>query len=247
MTTIERSAATHPASMTPRKIALVAGAFYVLSFVSIPTLTLYSQVHDADFITSAASETPVIIGGILEVIVALACIGTAIALFPVLKRHGEARALGFVAARVTEGTAILIGVASLLTIVALKRAGAGTDALTTGQALVAFYDATFLLSQGLIPAANALLLGTLLYQSRLVPRALPLIGFVGAFLLVASGAGTLLGLWDRVSPIVAIAALPIAVWEFSLGIYLIVKGFKTAPDTTHPVGVGTRPTPEAVA
>jgi hypothetical protein len=132
---------------------------------------------------------------------------------------------------VTEATAILIGVASLLTIVALRRAGAGPDALITGQALIAFYDANFLLSQGLIPAVNAVLLGSLLYQSRLVPRMLPLIGFIGAALLVASDAGTLFGLWDRVSPIVAIAALPIAVWEFSLGIYLIIKGFKPSPAT----------------
>jgi hypothetical protein len=223
MTTIDQT--TTPT--TSLKTARLAGAFYLLSFVSIPTLALYGQVHDTDFITSAASETPVVIGGILEVVVAFACIATAVTLFPVLKRHGETRALGFVAARVTEGTAILVGVASLLTIVALKRAEAGADASATGQALVAFYDSNFLLSQGLIPAANALLLGTLLYQSRLVPRVLSLIGFAGAILLVASGAGTLFGLWDRVSPVVAIAALPIAVWEFSLGVYLVVKGFKT--------------------
>ena len=123
--------------------------------------------------------------------------------------------------------AILIGVASLLTIVALKRAEAGADASTTGQALVAFYDSTFLLSQGLIPAANALLLGTLLYQTRLVPRVLPMIGFVGAALLVASDLGTLFGAWDRLSPVVAVAALPIAVWEFSLGVYLVVRGFRS--------------------
>ncbi|MBN9112414.1 MAG: DUF4386 domain-containing protein [Pseudonocardia sp.] len=226
------------ADPTVRRTARIAGGFYLLSFVSIPTLILYSRIHDPEFITSAASQTPVVIGGILEIVVALACIGTAVALYPALRTHGPARALGFVAARVTEGTAILVGVAALLTVLALKRAGAGADTLTTGHALVAFYDANFLLSQGLIPAANALLLGTLLYQTRLVPRALPVIGFVGAGMLVASDIGTLLGIWDRVSPIVAIAAIPIAVWEFSLGIYLMVKGLRApqAPDTSTAAG-----------
>src|ERR1700754_4043279 len=105
MTTVDQT--TAPA--TSLKTARLAGAFYLLSFVSIPTIALYGEVHDADYITSAASETPVVIGGILEVVVAFACIATAVTLFPVLKPYGETRALGFVAARVTEGTAILVG------------------------------------------------------------------------------------------------------------------------------------------
>ncbi|WP_262282963.1 DUF4386 domain-containing protein [Micromonospora sp. MA102] len=214
-----------------RRTSLVAGGFYVLTFVSIPTVGLYGAVHDADYIVGTTSETPVVIGGVLEVIVALACIGTAVALYPVVKRQGEARALSFIGARVLEAAGIFVGVASLLTVVALRRAGAGTDALVTGQALVAFYDSIFLISQGFLPAVNALLLGSLLYQSRLVPRILPVLGLLGAPLLVVSDAGVLFGLWDRLSPVAAIAAIPIAVWEFSLGVYLIVKGFRTSPVT----------------
>ncbi|QLQ38226.1 DUF4386 domain-containing protein [Micromonospora robiginosa] len=213
-----------------RKTSLVAGGFYVLTFSSIPTVALYRPVRDADFLTSTASETPVVVGGVLEVIVALACVGTAVALFPVLKRHGEARALGFVAARVVEAAGILVGVASILTIVGLRRAGAGAEAPVTGQALVALYDSMFLLSQSLIPAVNALLLGSLLYRSRLVPRVLPLLGLVGAPLLVASDAGVLFGAWDRLSPVTAVGALPIAAWEFSLGVYLTVRGLRPARD-----------------
>ncbi|PTA43306.1 DUF4386 domain-containing protein [Micromonospora sp. RP3T] len=215
-----------------RKTSLVAGGCYVLTFASIPTLTLYAPVREADYLVGSTSETPVVAGGVLEVIVALACIGTAVALFPVLRRQGEARALGFVAARVLEAGGIFVGVASLLTVVALRRAGAGADALVTGQALVALYDSMFLLSQSLIPAVNALLLGSLLYQSRLVPRVLPLLGLAGAPLLVAADLGVLFDLWDRLSPVTAVAALPIAVWEFSLGVYLIVKGFRPAPLAT---------------
>ncbi|MFG1675579.1 DUF4386 domain-containing protein [Micromonospora sp. NPDC049282] len=216
-----------------RKTSLVAGGFYVLTFISIPTVALYGPVRDADYIVGTTSETPVVVGGVLEVIVALACIGTAVALFPVVRRQGEARALGFVAARVLEAAGIFVGVASILTIVGLRRAGVGADALLTGQALVTLYDSMFLLSQSLIPAVNALLLGSLLYQSRLVPRLLPVLGLIGAPLLVASDVGVLFDLWDRLSPVTAVAALPIAVWEFSLGVYLIVKGFR--PEQ-HPAG-----------
>ncbi|MGC5384993.1 DUF4386 domain-containing protein [Micromonospora chalcea] len=215
-----------------RKTSLVAGGFYLLTFVSIPTLTLYAPIREADYILGGTPDTPVVVGGVLEVIVALACIGTAIALYPVLKRQGEARALGFVAARVLEAAGIFIGVTSILTLVALRRAGAEPDALVTGRTLVAFYDSVFLLSQALLPAVNALLLGSLLYQSRLVPRILPVLGLAGAPLLVASDLGTLFGAWDRLSPVAAVAALPIAVWEFSLGVYLVVKGFKPVTDGT---------------
>jgi len=149
----------------------------------------------------------------------------------VVKRQNEAVALGFVSTRVLEAATIFVGVASLLAVVTLRQTGAGLDALVTGQALVALYDRMFLLGQSFIPALNALLLGSLLYRSRLVPRVLPVVGFVGAALLLASDVAVLFGLWDRVSALSAIAALPIALWEFSLGAYLVVKGFKPSPIT----------------
>jgi len=214
-----------------RKTALVAGVLYVITFISIPTLGLYGAVHDPSYLVGPGPDTPIVFGGVLEIIVGLAGIGTAVVLYPVVRRQGEARALGFVGARTLEAATIFVGVASLLTVVTLRQAGAGADGLVAGQTLVAFYDRIFILGQGLIPAVNALLLGSLLYQSRLVPRALPVLGFVGAALLVASATATVFGLFDRVSPISGILAIPIAVWEFSLGIYLIVKGFKPSPIT----------------
>jgi hypothetical protein len=92
-----------------------------------------------------------------------------------------------------------------------------------------------------MPAANALLLGTLLYRSRLVPRILPLVGFLGAALLIASDIAVLFGLWERMSAPSGLAAIPIALWEFSLGIYLIVKGFKPSPVTAGMTDSSTRP------
>src|SRR5437667_9664834 len=193
--------------MSPhRKTSLAAGALYLLTFVSIPTLALYVPVHASNYILGPGPDTGVIFGGILEMIVALACIGTAVALYPVVKRQNEGVALGFVGVRVLEAATIVAGVVSLLSVVTLRQAGAGADALVTGQALVALHDRTFLLGQGLMPAVNALLLGSLLYRSRLVPRVLPVIGFIGAPLLVASVAATLFDLWGQVSVVSGIAA-----------------------------------------
>ena len=212
-----------------RKTSLVAGAFYLLTFISIPTLALYAGVHDPNFIVGPGPDTGVLFGGILELIVALAGIGTAVALYSVVKRQNEGLAMGFVGSRVLEAGTIFAGVACLLSVVTLRQAGAGADALVIGHALVAMYDRMFLVGQSFIPAVNALLLGSLLYQSRLVPRVLPLVGFIGAALLVAGDIAVLFGLIGQHAPSTALAAIPIALWEFSLGVWLVVKGFKPSP------------------
>ena len=225
-----------------RKTALTAGVIYLITFISIPTLALYGPVrNDPNYIVGPGPDTPVILGGVLEIIVALACIGTAVVLYPVVKRQNDAAALGFVGARVLEAAAIFAGVVSILSVVTLRQAGAGPDALVTGQALVALHNWTTLLGQGFLPAVNALLLGSLLYRSRLVPRIIPLVGLLGAPLLVVSDIATLFGLKEQVSALSALAALPIALWEFSLGVYLIVKGFKPSPITARMVAADTRP------
>ncbi|HYM49575.1 MAG TPA: DUF4386 domain-containing protein [Candidatus Limnocylindrales bacterium] len=218
--------------MSPqRRTAFAAGALYLLTFVSIPTLFLYNPLRGSNYILGHGSDTGIIVGAILEMIVAFAGIGTAVALFPVVRRQNEGVALGFVATRTLEGGAILAGVACVLSLVSLKQAGAGTGALVTGHALITMYDRIFLLSQSFIPAVNALLIGSLLYQSRLVPRGLPLLGFIGAALLAASDGAVLFGLIGQHAPAAGLFAIPIAVWEFSLGVYLVVKGFKPSAIT----------------
>jgi len=218
--------------MSPlRKTALVAGVLYLLTFVSIPTLFLYVPVHGANYIIGAGPDTSAIIGGILEIIVALAGIGTAVVLFPVLKKQNEAAALGLVASRILESGTIFVGVAFLLSIVTLRQAGVGAAGLVTGHALVVLYDRIFLLGPSFMPAICDLLLGILLYQSRLVPRGLSLIGIVGAPILLAGYIAVMFGLIGQHAPLAGLSALPVALFEFSLGVYLIVKGFKPSPIT----------------
>jgi hypothetical protein len=235
--------------MTPlRKTALVAGIFYLITFISIPTLFLYGNLKtDQNFITSSGSNTSVLMGAFLEVIVALAGIGTAVALFPVIKRQNEGMALGFTAVRTLEAAMLFTGVLSLLTLVHLRQ-GVGTAAgldhaslVTTGASLVSVYNGTALLGQTLMPCMSALLLGTLMYRSRLVPRAIPLMGLIGAPLLIASTIAWFFGVIEQISPWMVIGTVPIALWELSLGLYLTFKGFRPSPITAGMVAGGTGP------
>jgi Domain of unknown function (DUF4386) len=232
--------------MSPhRKTALVAGVLYLLTFVSIPTLVIYGQVKSANYILGAGPDTAAIIGGILEIIVALAGIGTAVVLFPVLKKQNEATALGLVAARILESGTIFVGVAFLLSIVTLRQAGAGAEALVTSHALVTLYDRIFLLGQSFMPAICDLLLGFLLYQSRLVPRSLSLIGIVGGPILLVGYLAVLFGLIGQHTSLAGLSALPVALFEFSLGVWLVVKGFQPSPilssDTRDASAAATTP------
>ncbi|GAA4878997.1 DUF4386 domain-containing protein [Pseudonocardia benzenivorans] len=228
--------ATAPPTTDPmRRRAFAAGALYLLTFVSMPTLALYGPVREhADLVLGAGSTSGLLWGALSEVVVALAGIGTAVVLYPVARRQSETAALGFVTSRVLEAALILVGVVNVLSIVTLREEMAGTAGadpaalVTTAHALVAGYDWAFLLSQSLAPVVNALCLGYVLYRSGLVPRVLPLIGLVGAPLLLASDVAIFFGLYDRMAPVAAFSALPIAVWEFSLGVYLVVKGFRPA-------------------
>jgi Domain of unknown function (DUF4386) len=254
MATTVRTAATKRVSMDPtRRTSLVAGIFYLITFVSIPTLVLYSSVKSKDFIISSGSNTGALLGCFLEVIVALAGIGTAVTLYPVVKRQNAGMALGFVASRTLEGTMIFTGVASILSLVTLHQdLGTATGAnavslVTIGASHVATYNWAFTLGQSLMPGINAILLGTLLYRSGLVPRVLPVIGLIGAPLHITAVVLTMFGVIDRIGSVAAIAALPIAVWELSLGVYLIVKGFKSCPITDAMRAASTPPAYREVA
>ncbi|MEZ5410159.1 MAG: DUF4386 domain-containing protein [Acidimicrobiales bacterium] len=225
-----------PTASAVRRTALIAGVAYIATFVfSIPVkFGLWVDVLDKpDFILGAGSSAGVPLGALFEILTALGGVITAVALFPVARRHSQRSALGFVTTRVMEAVVIFVGVFAIMSIYTLRHDVAGTagadnaSLLTVGQALVAVHDWTFLIGPGLMAALNALLIGSVMYRSRLIPRWIPTLGLIGAPMLLASTAATLFGAWDQISTPAALLTLPIAVWEFSFGVYMAVRGFRT--------------------
>ena len=230
------STAKSPMTAT-RKAALASGLFYIGTFVfSIPALGLYKGVlDDPKFVLGSGSPHGVLWGGLIEALTGLMGIGTAVALYPVIKRYGPGRAVGFVASRTLEAAMILAGVLAVLSVYTLRQQGGDAVSLTTtANALVAFKDWTFLLGPGVMPAINALCFATIMYRSGLVPRWIPTVGLIGAPVLLASSTATLFGAVDQVSTAAMLMALPIATWEFSVGVYMTVKGFRTPATPSSP-------------
>jgi hypothetical protein len=213
---------------------------YLITFVaSIPAVFLLAPVlDDAGFVVSAGADRDVLLGCFLDLVNAFACIGSAVALFSVVKRQHEGMALGFVTTRLMEAAIIAIGVVSLLAVVTLRDPGAtgaqATSLVTVSSALVAVRDWTFLLGPGLMPAFNALLLGALFYRSGLVPRWMPVLGLAGAPLLLSSTIGIFFGVNELGTAWSGIGTAPIFVWELSIGLWMTFKGFRAASPLLAP-------------
>jgi hypothetical protein len=237
-----RAPLVHPEDPPSSRIARIAGIFMVLTFISIPALPLYDGVlNNTNFIVGAGGGNGrVYLGALFELLTLTGGIGMAVTLFPVLRRQSEGLALGYVTVRVVEACLIAVGIVSLLAVVTLRQdlAGAtGTDQtslILTGRSLVALHDATFLLGPAFCAAiGNGLILGYLMLRSGLVPRRLAQLGLVGGTLALTTAILVLFGAYDQTSGPSFVLTLPEAVWELSLGIYLIAKGFKP-----HGAGAG---------
>jgi hypothetical protein len=214
-----------------RKLALAAGVLYLVTFAaSLPTLALKAPLVDhADWILGHASDKGVIFACLLDFVCGVAGIGTAVALYPIVRRFRPTAAIGFIASRTLEAAILVVGAISLLSIVTLRGNVAGGDTaslLTTSRALIAVHHWAFLFGPGFMPAINAMFLAAVMYRFRLVPRIIPLMGLVGAPLLVTAGVVTLFGGFAQTSAASFVLTVPIAAWELSVGVYMIVKGVK---------------------
>jgi Domain of unknown function (DUF4386) len=223
-----------PARSDARRRARIAGIFFVVTFISIAALPLYHSVlNDHGFIVGSGGDSHVRLGAVAEIITAIAGIGTAVALYPILRRQSESLALGYVTLRVVESTLIAIGIVSLLALVTLRQdlAGGGADRaslILSGRSLVAVHDATFLLGPAFCAAiGNGLMLGYLMLRSGLVPRRFAMFGMAAGSLALLTAVLVLFGAYGQVSGTSAALTFPEAAWELSLGIYLIAKGFRS--------------------
>ena len=216
-----------------QRIARVAGVLFLITFITaIPALYLFQPVLDdpAGYIAGAGSDNRIFLGAFLELLLIIANIGTAVVLYPILKRQNQILALGYVTARLVECTLIAIGLVSVLAVVTLRQDAAGADAGSLGVALAAIKDWTFLLGPGfVVGVGNGLLLGYLMYRSGLVPRGMAVLGLIGGPLICLSGIAVLFDVFEYAGTGQGIATIPEFLWELSLGIYLTVKGFKPSP------------------
>jgi hypothetical protein len=224
-----------------RKTALVVGVLFIITYITSMAAKFAFYVpllENPDYIVGGGDDTQVLWGAFCEVLLILANVGTAVAIFPVLKRQHEGLALGFVTARVMESVFIAVGILSVLTVVTMRQdlsGAADVDSaalMTVGNALVALQEWTFQVGPGfVVGVGNGIILGYLMYRSGLVPRGMAMLGLVGGPLLCICGIAVLFGLVEAGSTWQIAASMPEFFWELSLGIYLIVKGFKPSPVT----------------
>jgi Domain of unknown function (DUF4386) len=224
-----------------RKTALVGGVLYLITFIgSIPAAILVGPALDnPDYVTSAGADREVALGAVFELVNVFGCIGCAVALFSVVKLVHEGLAVGYLATRLFEAATITMGVVSLLAVVSLRQQGAASgDAeslVPVGRALVDVRYWAMVIGPNMA-AFNALMLGTALYRGRLVPRAIPALGLIGAPILITFVIGTILGLTGPGTAFQAIAVFPFFFWELFLGLWLTFKGF----NESSPIAIADR-------
>jgi Domain of unknown function (DUF4386) len=216
--------------LSDQQRARVFGVLYLITFAtSIPALVLYQPVLDdpVGYIAGGGHNTQILFGVFLELLLIIANIGTAVVIFPIVRRQNEVLALGYVTARLVESTFILVGLVAVLGIVTLQQDVAGAAEGTTAYTLAAIKDWTFLLGPGWVVGwGNGLILGYLMYASGLVPRKMTWLGLVGGPLIILSGTLVLFGVADAGGALQGIATIPEALWELSLGVYCAVRGFR---------------------
>ena len=224
-----------------QRTARIMGAWFLGTFIAIPAFFFYDPIlNHANYVVGSGDDIRVAVGALLEILLAIAGIATAVVIFPILKRVNESVALGYIASRTVESILILVGVVSLMAIVALRQdlrdAANNSGALTdVASGLLAVHDQTALLGpQFCAGLGNGILLGYLMWRSRLLPRPMVMIGLIGGPLALLAGIGVLFGAWDTTSGLPVALTAPEAIWEFSLSIWLLVRGFRPSPILTGP-------------
>jgi hypothetical protein len=226
-----------------RGTAVAVGVFFLITEVAaIAGLLLYQPLlSNPDYVIGAGADNRVLLGGFFEVVLVAAIVGTGVTLYPIVRNQSQSVALGYLCTRLLEAVVILVGIVGVLSAVTLRQDLAGTPGtdsaalVAVGKSLVAIHDWTFLLGPNFLLGANSLLLAYLMYRSRLVPRLIAALGLIGGLLICVSATAVMFGLYEQVSTVGTVAALPVFAWEVSLAVYLIVKGFRSPPAAAHDI------------
>ena len=227
------------------------GALYLVTIVaSVPALLLFQPVLDdpQGYIAGAGADNRIYFGVLLELILIIANIGTALVLITLLKRQNEILTFSYLAARIMECVFILVGIIAVLAIVTLRH-DAGADAAAMGgyaESLAAIKDWTFKLGPGFVVGiGNGLILGLLMLRSGLMPRGLALLGVIGGPVQSLVGIGVLFDLFEAGGAVQGLLTIPEIIWELSLGIYPLVWGFKSSPILSEEGRAALHPAVEA--
>ncbi|MBA2614587.1 MAG: DUF4386 domain-containing protein [Actinobacteria bacterium] len=216
-----------------QRIARITGVLFLITFVtSIGALIAFQPALDdpAGYVAGDGSDNRIYFGAFLELLLIIANIGTAVVLFPILRRQNEILSLGYVTARIVECTFILVGILAVLSLVTLGQEDSGTGAGLIGYTLAEIKDWTFILGPGwIVGVGNGLILGYLMYRSGLVPRPLAALGLIGGPLIVLSGTLVLFDVIDQGGTGQGLATIPEFFWELGLGLYLTFRGFRPSP------------------
>ena len=222
-----------------QRTARIMGAWFLATFVAIPAFFFYDPLLDnADYVLGNGADTRIGVGALLEIVLAISGIATAVVIFPIVERVSESIALKYVATRTVESILILVGVLSLMSVVALRQdlaaSGSSDEALVDiAGSLLVLHDQTALLGpQFCAGLGNGILLGYLMWRSRLLPRPMVMIGLIGGPLALLAGIGVLLGAWEMTSGLPVALTAPEAIWELSLSLWLLTKGFRPSPILT---------------
>src|SRR3954451_16058594 len=226
-------------SMDLQRTGRIFGWLFIGTFLtSIPARLLFidgvgATWTDMRFVAGDTSSASLKLGAVLEFGLIVTQIGTAVVIYPLVRRQSETVSLGYVTARIMESVFAAIGIMSIISVVSIANAlrganGSATTALATqGNSLVHTYEWAFLFGPGLVAGiGNGILLGYLMYRSALVPPRMALLGFIGGPLLIFSFVMMLIGVYKNGEGPSGLLTLPEAAWELSLGIYCAWKGFR---------------------
>ncbi|OCA84534.1 hypothetical protein A8F94_15470 [Bacillus sp. FJAT-27225] len=217
-----------------RKAARLVGVWFILAFVTaVIGLKLYDPILiGPDYLVKGAEHAnQIVLGAVMELLLVVSAIGTATTMFPILRKYNETIALWHVCFRFLEAIVITVGVISVLSLLTLSRefVAAGTPDIesyqSSGILLKAIHDWTFMLGPLFMLGINTIMYSYIFYKTRLVPRALSILGMAGATSVFLCALLVMFGVIEQLSVWGGILAVPVAANEMILAVWLILKGF----------------------